>query len=394
MMRVTTPMAWLALVTLGTILIVTVLWGFLGRITEKVNGQGVFLRTGGVLLVPSMGAGRVERLLAKVGDRIKAGQVVAIIEQPGIADKIAKTREDRNALVRERDRVTAARRDGDRMKTDVLDRNHANYEREISDLNQQIKLVQEQIPVDEELLEKGLIVKQTAINTKQKLAQLEANVASVRAQIARLASDRADMAMQTTHQEKEFDNKIAEYDRVLAMYGREFDLAARVEAQYSGQVVELKTYPGAIVNAGTPILAVEPDVEEVGAVIYVPTQNGKKVLAGMSAEVTPTTVKREEFGYLRGRVHGISDYPVSMEALMRILGNEPLARALAGDGPVTEIRLQLEKDTATPTGFAWSSSIGPSTPISTGTICTTQIITREERPVSLVIPYIREKLGI
>jgi len=394
MMRVTTPFGWVALLTLGLILLVTVMWGFFGRITDKVAGQGIFLRSGGVLLVPALAAGRVAQLSAKVGDQIKAGQVVAIVEQPSLADKVNKARQDKEALVRERERVMAARRESDRMKMEVFGGNQANYEIQIRDLGDQIRLLEEQIPVDQQLLAKGLITKQTAINTKQKLAQLQADVSSVRAQIVRLTSERGDTNLQTTQQERDFDNKIDEYSRLQEIYQRELDLASQVESPYDGQVVEIKTSPGAIVNGGWPVLALEPQLDRVQAIVFVATENGKKVLAGMPAEVTPTTVKREEYGFMEGEVESVSDYPISSEALMRILGNEPLAKALGGDGPVTEVRLRLQEDKKTASGYRWSSSSGPPGAVSTGTICVSEIITRHDRPISLVIPYLREKLGI
>jgi HlyD family secretion protein len=79
---------------------------------------------------------------------------------------------------------------------------------------------------------------------------------------------------------------------------------------------------------------------------------------------------------------------------MRNFENEALVKSLAADGAVTELRVVLEADTSTPTGFRWSSSRGPSISISSGMICTVQIVTREQKPITLLFPMIKEKLGL
>ena len=36
----------------------------------------------------------------------------------------------------------------------------------------------------------------------------------------------------------------------------------------------------------------------------------------------------------------------------------------------------------------------PPTVVSSGSVCTVQVVTRRQRPIDLVIPYLRKKLGI
>jgi HlyD family secretion protein len=78
---------------------------------------------------------------------------------------------------------------------------------------------------------------------------------------------------------------------------------------------------------------------------------------------------------------------------MRNLENESLAQSLTASGPVTEVHIQLEP-ADTPSGFQWSSRQGPPLQISSGTMCTAMIVTREQPPASLVFPILKEKLGL
>lgn len=97
---------------------------------------------------------------------------------------------------------------------------------------------------------------------------------------------------------------------------------------------------------------------------------------------------------MRGKVVYVANYPATPAAIMRNFQNESLVTSLTNGGPVTEVRVELIPDPKTPSGFAWSSPLGPPITVSSGTICTAAVVTREQRPVSLVFPIIKEKLGL
>src|SRR5262249_56295780 len=112
-------------------------------------------------------------------------------------------------------------------------------------------------------------------------------------------------------------------------------------------------------------------------------ERDKEIGAGMGAGISPTTMSWEEFGHIKAKVISVSEFPASAAALMRSLQNETLARAVARDGTVTEVRTQLERDPSTPTGFKWSSSKGPWASISAGTLLTAGVTTREQAALRL-----------
>jgi HlyD family secretion protein len=93
-------------------------------------------------------------------------------------------------------------------------------------------------------------------------------------------------------------------------------------------------------------------------------------------------------------VTSIADYPATPAALMRNFQNESLVTALTGSGPVTEVHVQLIADPATGSGYKWSSPLGPPVKLSSGTLCSVQIVTRRQRPVTLILPSVKEMLGL
>jgi HlyD family secretion protein len=171
-----------------------------------------------------------------------------------------------------------------------------------------------------------------------------------------------------------------------------------VESQYQGRVIEIKAGVGMLVGQGEPIITVERtnlenQISTIEAIIYVPVGEGKKVRSGMVAQVVPSTIKREEHGFIFAHVSHVSDYPATPSSMKLILQNDALVRDLSGDTPPTEIKAILDTS-ASNIGFKWSSAKGPDIKISSGTICAAEITVSRQRPISLVIPIFKKTLGV
>jgi multidrug efflux pump subunit AcrA (membrane-fusion protein) len=88
LIRVTTPKGWLALVGLGSLLIVALLWGIFGTIETTNAGQGILIRGSGVQTIESPVPGQIERISVKVGEDIKVGQPVASVRSSDASDTV------------------------------------------------------------------------------------------------------------------------------------------------------------------------------------------------------------------------------------------------------------------------------------------------------------------
>ena len=88
LMQVTTPRGWVALLALSILLLTAVVWGCVGRIPETVHGQGILVKSGGVLQVVPSAGGRVIDIAVSVGDLVSAGQIVARVAQPELTDQL------------------------------------------------------------------------------------------------------------------------------------------------------------------------------------------------------------------------------------------------------------------------------------------------------------------
>jgi len=394
MLRVTSARWWIGMLALCAMFGGAIAWGYLGSVTTKATGQGVVIRSGGVQDVATLGAGQVMEIRAAMGEHIQAGTVIATVAQPAMADRIHAAEGQIRDLEAQRRQLATVRASSGQLQIAALDRQRATLEGDIKDLELQAKLLREQVPVDQELLAKGLITRQQTIATLQRLAGLETNIQERRAQITQIESARFRAQNEGVDQDLQLGNSIADYRRQLQALQRELEEQSNVRSPYSGQVVEVKVAPGALVQSGTPILSLQADDIRLQALLYIPADKAKQIRSGMAAEISPASIKREEFGFIRGKVSFVPDYPATDAALMRVFENSPLVRSLESAGPVTEVQVEMETDPATPSGFRWSSPRGAPVQLSGGTMIEGEVITEDRPPITLVIPYLREKLGI
>jgi len=163
---------------------------------------------------------------------------------------------------------------------------------------------------------------------------------------------------------------------------------------YAGRVLEVFVHEGSAVERGTILLTVEPPSSKLEAVIYVPVGDGEKVEPGMQVDLVPSTAKKSEFGYLLGTVTRVGRFPASHKAMLRLLENEELVQELTQESACLQIWAELVPDRTTASGYRWSSSKGPPAPLYSGTPCRARITVREQRPIRLLVPTLRDLLGL
>jgi HlyD family secretion protein len=63
-------------------------------------------------------------------------------------------------------------------------------------------------------------------------------------------------------------------------------------------------------------------------------------------------------------------------------------------GTPLETRVRLVGDPATFSGYQWTSSAGPPSKVTVGTLCRGSVTVKRQRPFELLIPYLVKKLGV
>lgn len=394
LMEVTSPKGWLALAALGALLATALTWGIFGAIPTEAAGEGILIRQGGVSNVVAAESGQVEEILVRVGDVIEKGQVVARLRQEELLRQIQDTRDKlADARSEYQDLLGYAGRQG-QLRGRETEQQRANLRQSIRAYEREVQLARERVEAERELLKDGLITKQTLLASEQRLNTAQDQLASARLELNGLELKGLEAEQQVDQQVQTRVSAIRDLEIELRERQARLAESARVVAPRAGRVLELLVDRGDVVSPGTPIFNLEVMSEELMAVLFVPATAGKRIQPGMTARLSPSTVKREEYGAMIGEVVWVAEFPSTERGMTRLLGNEALVARMLEEGPPIQVNVALRRDPSTPTGYRWSSSSGPNVKISSGTLASGTIVVRQERPISLLIPGLRERLGI
>lgn len=385
---------WAALLAVLLLCSAASVWAVKGSISTTATGNGMIVRVGGVINVVARATGTVRSIDVKVGHHIRAKQLVATVAQPALTEKVRGLRDELASLEVKRDRDLKLKAEEVAIRMEAIARQKTNAERSVVELTEQAALADAQTAVQEQLSAKGLVTNLQVIAAREKAVDIRSQIEDKKALLKQLDAQNVEAQSQTASLDSDLRFQIANKEREIRAAESEKVLLETVESPYAGEVLEIKVSPGGSVTADAPVMSIQPDSEGMEAVAYVSALQAKDVALGMEARVSPSTVKREEYGFIRGHVVFVADYPATTAALMRTFQNEQVTAVMAATGPVTEVRVVLEPDPRAISGFLWSSPGGPPVRISAGTLTLTEIVTQNRAPIVLVVPLLREKLGL
>lgn len=361
LVKVTSPTGWLALAGCGVVICAAVLWGVFGQLPTKVVGSGILIKTGGIKEVTFSSQGRISDISVSTGDIIRQGQLIGRVEQPQLLSELG-------ALRLRREEALAAM---------AVSRDVSALERER--LRRQIQATQVRIKSRTELVDAGLITKSALNADENSLRQFQIQFENLAIEASREASS------------------LSELNQKIKLTSDRLDQSSRVYSNFSGRVVEIRASVGQLVGPGTTFVTVEPmglDVKDLEAILYVPAGSGKAIEAGMTVQVSPATVKREEYGSMLGVVTSVGKFPATYNGMMTLLRNEELVRGLSQSGATLQVAVDFKATDNNFSGYEWTSPSGPPVTIEAGTICSGQVVTRSQPPIALVIPAVKKWLGL
>jgi HlyD family secretion protein len=163
-----------------------------------------------------------------------------------------------------------------------------------------------------------------------------------------------------------------------------------VRSRYSGRVVEVRYEVWEILKAGSNVVGLEDQGGNLRVSAFLNAKQAKNVRPGMAVQISPSTVKREEYGFLRGTIESVASYPASPERMEVILRNKMLVERINKDGSMLESVVRLD---VKPNGrFYWAFGDGPGQDPTAGTVCQVSVQTGESAPVTKILPFLRRFL--
>jgi HlyD family secretion protein len=392
---VTRPVDWLASAIITLAVVALAVWGIVGRIPTRVSAEGIVTGDAGPIAeAVASSAGRLASIDVIVGEAVAEGQPIAHLAQ---AEDDARHRAAA-AVLEDREREGAELAAAGAREQAMDDASFAARE---AALRQSIAVASDRAATRAKELEtvRGLVGQ--GLSTQPELERVRADLDASR----QLATDDRNEMLTLAAEHLERKSRRA-HDLLLARFRiddarRDADRLAdtvsrdtRVLSPIAGRVTEIAVSPGAVLATGTPVATIETVRTRLQALIYLPSQTGKMVKPGMEARIVPSTVKREEYGAMLGRVISVSEFPTTPEGLAATLHNRDLTARFARGGPLYAAVVRLHTNAAAPSGYLWSSGLGPPLRITPGTLARAQIVTARRRPVDLLLPLMRRLSGI
>jgi HlyD family secretion protein len=400
LMVIVTPRRWLALVAMLALVVLCVVWSVVGRMPTHVEGQGLLIRTGGVQDIVAIDGGQVLELKVNVGDIVDKDAIVARISQP----ELRKEKERADAQLAELRIAQRALEQGGaeslRAKSTAVSVERQSIYSSVQSARAQVDALRAKERNQQGLLAQGLITAAALAATQREIAAAEADIRAGSVSASQTSVNILEDRARYDAEVQAGALRVSEAERSAAVLAERLDRATTVRSPFRGRVLELRAGRGDLLVPGTPLLNLDPmdaasGGDDLEVLLYVNAGAGKLVRQGMPVQVSPSTAKREEFGYLLGEVAFVADFPATVRGMTRTLGSEELAQNFlsAAQGAPLMIKAGLVRDRATPSGFSWSSGQGPPGRLTTGTPCAVSITVREQAPITLVIPALTRLLG-
>ncbi len=393
LIKITSPKAWIAIGTIAIILATGIGWAFMGRVKTKLNVTGVLLG-GEIHEVVSTSQGQLVDLKVAIGGAVEEGDIIAVIEQPDLAQQL----EEIEASLKEREyelqQLLSYGNQDTRIQSELIQQQRTSINSQIEANKKSLDFLRNQLKSENILLEQGLITKSQVVNTEQQIESTKNAIENLKAQKVQTSSQKLNLGFDLKQKIDLKKQRIAEAKRKQDHLLERYDIQTNIRSPYNGQVVELLTDSGIMVGQGTPLFKLKNQNQIAGdklrGVLYIPSQDGKKIKEGMEALVVPSTVQPQEYGFMKGKVTYVSDFPVTQKGMMTSVKNDQLVQGLLSMGAPFEVYVEFEKDTTSYSGFKWTSAKGPDVVINEGTSCFGKITVKTEPPAAIVVPALKK----
>lgn len=393
LLQVTTPRAWFALAGFVAVIVALTVWGVFGAVPETVDGRGLMVRRAGLINVESSAQGIVRDLRVHVGDTVEKGQPTARLVQADVEDNLRQARERLAELERNRD-VTRVRILHDaELERATVTQQRQQAQQAIETTRARLRFLQERVDATRELLKAGLVNQTAYEDAVQQLADAQETLAASESQLKALAARESSAATQAQQNVFNLEQATAEARRQIQSLESQLADSGTIRSPATGRVVELLTEDGAVVSRGQSLITLERDDAPLVGLTFVGSA-AKQVIPGMRVQMSPAGVAWEEHGYMLGRVLSVSASPLSPNAMNVLLRNDALVRDFTARGATYVVAVEMLRDSATPSGFSWTSHKGPNLSFGSGTLLDTKITLEQRRPIALVIPALRRWLGV
>ena len=369
------------------LIIIAIACSVLIEVPIKVSGPAVIWSDEGVLQVTARDPGTITSIKVKIGDPIKSGEVIAILDQTAVRDKLDSVKQKLKFLNRYILDIKNLQWEDQRKRTIFKDTIH-ELQKNTNSLNTN-RLIRLRIRKDElkKLHSEGLIPFDQYNLFINQIEETEENVINEQRKVV---TELKEENNKFTADSRELLQKQLEADQLaseVTLLEHQLSNQGKLTAHISGRVVEITSSVGDFLSPGSPVILVQPDSEEdqMTFVVFISSEQVKPVKENMITELQLSAFPPTKYGKLLARVKSISPMPLSSSALMKELRNDQLVQRITEAGSPFMVKVDILRDQET-SDFKWSSASTTKRELQVGMIGQGSIITRWERLIWLLLP--------
>lgn len=393
--RIIPPATRLLAASAAIVCLAALAWAVFGSIPTRVIGRGVVLSTQeGNFSVAAIASGPVVEMLVKQGDRVVAGQPIAIIEQKLLLTQIESALAEVERLEANLALLRAANAAQIVSSDEAAKRQLAAIDEQLAANEVRRDRLRELVAGYSALRGRGMISQSEFIARQEQYDLTALDLANAKARKIEVelaaATKRDNLADVERQKQAEIDLKKAGVDRLRV----EMEVGSFVRSPISGIIREIRLGRGDVAATGSVVATVGPDKQSYYQVLtLLRGKTRKRAAPDMEAHIVPDIIKKEEYGSMKGRVTMVSDEDISVQHVEQIVHNDQLTRSLFGGEPALLAYVELVPTKDNPSGFEWWSGKGPPYRITAGSVATVDIIVERVRPITLIIPALRKLLS-
>lgn len=158
-----------------------------------------------------------------------------------------------------------------------------------------------------------------------------------------------------------------------------------VLAPETGVVTEADTVVHAFVAAGQRLALVQPVGWPLVVYAYVPTDVAAGLRPGVPVQVSFGAGIGARFGYAKGVVGSVSQFPATGERLDFILQDSSVVDSVRKLGPANEIVILMNQSARTASGLVWGSGGGPPGELPAGLPAKVKFVVGSHHPIDNVL---------
>ena len=392
-MRLIAPRWWISVLTILFVLCVAALWGWYGRVYTKVYGSGMLVQSGEFRNVVSLSEGIVHILNISEGMRIKEGDILAVLSLPLEELELAHCQARLESLREDVDRLRQLTDRHLEERTTFTSRILADSDEIMKDLD---RLLKELIGLNKKyqtFRSRGLVTEAETVTVLQNMLNTAVSLIRQRQETLNYKMGKLDYEHVFKREFWQKRREIQEAQQDLAFKMAQMIRRKQIVSHSKGVIVNVHKNIGDHMAGGEVLCMLhQPAGDTLFVNAVVPATQSKTVEPGQSVHISPSDTEPYRIGYMLGVVEKVGLYPATMGQLVNWYENEDLAQTLKGKQAVGTVRIRLVADAKDPTGIKWTGKVPDRIHITTGRLCSIQVIVEQRAPVSYVLPYVRKTL--